>query len=82
MKSMVLTGLSQLDIVERPVPEIRNPHDVLIKMKSVGVCGSDIHYYTEGKIGSQVVQYPFAVGHEGAGIIEDTGKSVTRVKDW
>jgi len=80
MKAMVLTGLSRLEIVERPVPEIRNPHEVLIKMKSVGVCGSDIHYYTEGKIGSQVVNYPFAVGHEGAGIIEETGISVTRVK--
>ena len=80
MKSMVLTGLSRLDIVEKPVPVIRDPHEVLIKMKSVGVCGSDIHYYTEGNIGSQVVQYPFTVGHEGAGIIEDAGRSVTRVK--
>jgi L-iditol 2-dehydrogenase len=49
-------------------------------MKSVGICGSDIHYYTEGRIGSQVVEYPFAVGHEGAGIIEKVGSGVTRVK--
>jgi L-iditol 2-dehydrogenase len=46
----------------------------------VGVCGSDIHYYTSGRIGSQVVQYPFTVGHEGAGVVVETGRSVTRVK--
>jgi L-iditol 2-dehydrogenase len=80
MKAMVLTGLNRLQLVEKPDPEINNPEDVLIRMKSVGICGSDIHYYQEGKIGSQVVQYPFTVGHEGAGIIEKTGSSVTRVK--
>ncbi len=77
---MVLTGLNQLKVVEKPVPVINKPDEVLIKIMSVGICGSDIHYYQEGKIGSQVVQYPFTVGHEGAGIIEKAGKSVTRVK--
>jgi L-iditol 2-dehydrogenase len=49
-------------------------------MSVVGVCGSDIHYYTRGKIGSQVVKYPFTVGHEGAGIVVETGTDVTRVR--
>ena len=49
-------------------------------MKVVGVCGSDIHYYTTGKIGSQVVKYPFTVGHEGAGEVVAIGSRVTRVK--
>ena len=80
MKAMVLTGLEKIEIIEKPVPEIINPDDVLIKMMSVGICGSDIHYYKEGNIGSQIVKYPFIVGHEGAGIIEKTGSSVTRVK--
>ncbi len=80
MKAMELTGLNRLHLIEKPDPEIINPDDVLIRMKSVGICGSDIHYYKEGKIGCQVVQYPFTVGHEGAGIIEKTGSSVTRVK--
>jgi L-iditol 2-dehydrogenase len=79
MKAMVLTGLSRMEMTDRPEPHISRPDEVLIRMKSVGVCGSDIHYYTEGKIGSQVVKYPFTVGHEGAGIIEDVGPSVTRV---
>ncbi|MBN1143562.1 MAG: alcohol dehydrogenase catalytic domain-containing protein [Bacteroidales bacterium] len=80
MKAMVLNGLNRLEIIEKPDPEISNPDEVLIRMKSVGICGSDIHYYQEGKIGSQVVQYPFTVGHEGAGIVEKTGTHVTRVK--
>src|SRR5512133_273088 len=80
MKSMVLTGLNRIEITERPVPEICNSGEVLVKMMSVGVCGSDIHYYTEGKIGSQVVEYPFTVGHEGAGIIEIVGSAVKNLK--
>ncbi len=80
MKSMVLTGLRCSEIIEKPVPQIKKPNEVLIKMKSVGICGSDIHYYTEGKIGSQVVQYPFTVGHEGAGIIEEAGQEVKSLK--
>lgn len=80
MKSMQLTGIRQMEMREVPAPRIVNPNDVLIKMTTVGVCGSDVHYYTTGRIGSQVVQYPFAVGHEGAGIVEAVGSDVTRVK--
>jgi L-iditol 2-dehydrogenase len=49
-------------------------------MTVVGICGSDIHYYTQGNIGSQIVKYPFTVGHEGAGVVVETGPSVKRVK--
>ncbi|MEX0980750.1 MAG: alcohol dehydrogenase catalytic domain-containing protein [Bacteroidales bacterium] len=80
MKKSVLTGINQIEIIEAPVPEIKNGDDVLIRMKRVGVCGSDIHYYSTGKIGSQVVQYPFTVGHEGAGVVEKVGSRVTSVK--
>lgn len=80
MKSIKLTGIRQMEMMEVPTPSILNEHDVLIKMKTLGVCGSDIHYYTTGRIGSQVVEYPFAVGHEGAGRVEKVGSKVTRVK--
>jgi L-iditol 2-dehydrogenase len=80
MKSMKLTGIRRMELMEVPKPGIVNDNDVLIKMKTVGVCGSDVHYYVSGKIGSQVVEYPFAVGHEGAGIVEQVGKAVTIVK--
>jgi len=53
---------------------------VLIRVKTVGVCGSDIHYYTTGRIGDQIVEFPFIVGHEAAGVVEGIGPKVTRVK--
>jgi L-iditol 2-dehydrogenase len=80
MKSMVLTGIRKMEMIEVPTPEIKKEDDVLIKMKAIGVCGSDIHYYVSGKIGSQVVQYPFPVGHEGSGEVVEVGSAVTRVK--
>jgi len=80
MKAMKLTGIREMEMMEVPAPAILNDNDVLIRMKTLGVCGSDIHYYVSGKIGSQVVQYPFAVGHEGAGRVEAVGKGVTKVR--
>ncbi|MEN8156971.1 MAG: alcohol dehydrogenase catalytic domain-containing protein [Bacteroidota bacterium] len=80
MKAMMLTGIREMEMKEVPTPRILNEHDVLIRMKTLGVCGSDIHYYVSGKIGSQVVQYPFTVGHEGAGQVEAVGKGVARVR--
>lgn len=80
MKAMQLTGIRQMEMFEVPAPFVTNDTDVLIRMTTVGVCGSDVHYYTTGRIGDQVVQYPFTVGHEGAGIVEKVGKKVTRVK--
>lgn len=67
-------------MMDVPEPEIINETDVKIRMSAVGVCGSDIHYYTAGRIGNQIVQYPFTVGHEGAGIVETVGRKVTVVK--
>lgn len=80
MKSMMLTGINKMEMFDVADPVIKNDEDVLIKMKTIGVCGSDIHYYKSGKIGSQVVEYPFTVGHEGAGIVVTTGKGVSKVK--
>jgi len=79
MKAFVLTGIKQMELRDIPKPDIKSPGDVLLKMSAVGVCGSDIHYYKMGKIGSQVVQYPFIVGHEGAGVVEKVGSAVKRV---
>lgn len=80
MKAMMLTGIRQMEMKNIPDPMIVNDTDVLIRMKTLGVCGSDVHYYTTGKIGSQVVQYPFPVGHEGAGEVVKVGSAVTTVK--
>jgi len=80
MKAFKLTGIGKMEMMEIPSPVLLNNTDVLIRMTVVGVCGSDVHYYNTGRIGSLVVDYPFAVGHEGAGVVEKAGRSVTRVK--
>jgi L-iditol 2-dehydrogenase len=80
MKSMMLTGIRQMEMREVPDPVIKNAGDVIIKMAVVGVCGSDIHYFNTGRIGSQVVSFPFTVGHEGSGIVVETGSAVKNVK--
>lgn len=80
MRSLKLTGLRRMQLVDAPKPVLTKPTDVLIRVACVGVCGSDVHYYTTGRIGSQVVQYPFAVGHEFAGTIEAVGADVYTVR--
>jgi len=80
MKAAFLTGIGQFEIRQLPAPEIVTDTDVLVRIQTVGVCGSDIHYFTTGRIGSQIVQFPFIVGHETAGVVKRTGSSVTRVK--
>jgi L-iditol 2-dehydrogenase len=80
MKTMVLTGLRTMEPRDVPTPEIRDDKDVLLRLAAVGVCGSDVHYYVTGRIGSQIVQYPFTVGHECSAIVEKVGKAVRRVK--
>jgi L-iditol 2-dehydrogenase len=80
MKAMMLTGIRQIMLKEIPEPVIVNSNDVKIRMTAVGICGSDIHYYTNGKIGSQKVIYPFTVGHEGAGIAVEVGPAVKKIK--
>ena len=80
MKQIVLTGIQKMQMQNIKEPEIKNDNEVKIKLSSIGVCGSDIHYYSEGKIGTQVVQYPFPVGHECSGVIVEKGDGVSNVE--
>ena len=77
MKAMKLTGIRRMEMMEVPTPGIVGDDDLLIRMKVIGVCGSDVHYYETGRIGSQMVACPFAVGHEGAGVVEAVGPAAS-----
>jgi L-iditol 2-dehydrogenase len=66
--------------MDLPDPKIEKDDDVLLKIEKIGVCGSDVHYYETGRIGSQVVEYPYVTGHECAATVMAVGDSVTRVK--
>jgi L-iditol 2-dehydrogenase len=80
MKAMYLTALRQMELREVPEPVIKNDTDVLLKIETAGVCGSDVHYYETGRIGSQVVEYPFVIGHECSATVTELGSAVTNVK--
>ena len=80
MKAMMLTGIRQMEMLDIPEPALVHSTDVKIRMSVMGICGSDIHYYTQGQIGTQKVEYPFTVGHEGAGVVVEVGNAVKRVK--
>lgn len=80
MKAALLENIKEFEIADIPAPETGNPDDVLIRVNRVGVCGSDIHYYLNGCIGSQVVEFPFIIGHECSGTIAETGENVKNLK--
>ncbi|MCU7495831.1 MAG: alcohol dehydrogenase catalytic domain-containing protein [Ignavibacteria bacterium] len=80
MKSVLLTGTKKLELREVPKPEILHGKDVLLRPASVGVCGSDIHYFNEGRIGDQVITFPFSIGHECSAVVEKTGPEVKNLK--
>ena len=80
MKAMVLTGVRKIELVEMPAPVLQHPTDVLLKIIRVGICGSDLHYYTQGRIGDQIVSFPYSIGHECSAVVADIGKQVTRFK--
>jgi L-iditol 2-dehydrogenase len=80
MKAVVLTGIRKAELVEAPDVRITKPDDVLLKVGAVGLCGSDVHYYTDGKVGSQVVIYPYRVGHEFSGTVAAVGRKVNSLK--
>ena len=75
IKAAVMYGIDDVRIDKVDFPQVREG-EVLIKMKSVGVCGSDVHYYKNGKIGRYVVEKPMILGHECAGEIVEVAKDV------
>ena len=79
MKAVVLAGIGQIKLVDVREPSIKEDNDVLLRIEMVGVCGSDVHYYETGRIGSQIVEYPFIVGHECTATVKAVGGGVTRV---
>ena len=78
MRVSVLRGAGDLVVEDRPAP-VPGPHEVLVRVASVGVCGSDVHYFEHGRIGSHVVEAPLVLGHEASGVVVDVGASVTRL---
>jgi len=79
-QAAVLYAPHDIRIEERAVPKT-GPREVLIEIKAVGVCGSDVHYYEHGRIGTYVVRQPLILGHESSGVIVDVGEGVSRERN-
>jgi L-iditol 2-dehydrogenase len=75
MRASVLRGVGDLMVEERPVPQ-PGAGEVLVRIGSVGVCGSDVHYYEHGRIGPYVVDRPLVLGHEAGGEVVAAGPGV------
>jgi D-xylulose reductase len=80
MEALVLEKVHELSIRDINIPETLGPHDVRIALHTVGVCGSDVHYYETGAIGQFVVREPMVLGHEAAGTIIEVGSEVENFK--
>lgn len=79
-KALVLERAKELSLRDIDLPLDVGPGDVRIKVETVGVCGSDVHYYQHGRIGPFVVREPMVLGHEAAGLVIETGAEVTDLK--
>jgi L-iditol 2-dehydrogenase len=76
MRVAELTAPRQFRLTEAPIP-VPGPGEVLAQVHSVGVCGSDLHYYADGAVGNIQCVYPQVIGHEPVGVIVRTGAGVT-----
>jgi L-iditol 2-dehydrogenase len=76
-RAAVLHGPGDVRVEQRAVPE-PGPREVLVEVAAVGVCGSDIHYYEHGRIGSFVVREPMVLGHESAGRVVGLGAEASK----
>jgi L-iditol 2-dehydrogenase len=76
-RAAVLHAIGDVRIEDRPMPE-PGPLDVLVEIAAVGVCGSDVHYYEQGRIQTRIVRGPHVLGHESAGRVVAIGERVSK----
>ncbi len=73
MRAIVLEKIHTLSLRDFPQSDTLGPNDLRIQIHTVGICGSDVHYFTHGKIGPFVVNEPMILGHEASGIVVEVG---------
>ncbi|WP_428377187.1 NAD(P)-dependent alcohol dehydrogenase [Lichenicoccus sp.] len=79
-RALVLERQHELALRDIEVPATLGPDDVRVAIHTVGICGSDVHYYTHGHIGPFVVREPMVLGHEASGTVTETGANVRTLK--
>ena len=78
-RAAVLEQARTIRLEDAPVPR-PGEREVLVEVRSVGVCGSDVHYYEEGRIGDFVVRAPLVLGHEASGVVVEQGPHADRLQ--
>jgi len=76
MKAVVLEKQHVINVREVPGDLVCGPGQLRIAPHTVGICGSDVHYYTHGRIGRYVVEAPMILGHEASGVVREVGEGV------
>jgi D-xylulose reductase len=80
MRALVVEKKGEMALRDIEVDEVLGPEDVRIKLHTVGICASDVHYFTDGRIGDFIVNEPMILGHEASGTIIEVGSEVTHLK--
>ncbi|KAJ4245082.1 hypothetical protein NW762_014293 [Fusarium torreyae] len=75
-KAFVLRGPLDVSFEDRPVPKITDPYSILIRVNYTGICGSDVHYWCNGRLGPFVLERLMVLGHESAGTVIQVGDKV------
>ncbi len=80
-RAAVMEAVGNIAVKEIPMPQGElGPKDVLVRIRAVGICGSDLHFYKDGRIGDMVITPPHILGHESAGDVVEIGSQVTELK--
>jgi D-xylulose reductase len=79
MQALVLEQTESIVLRDIDLPLVVGPRDVKIKIHTVGICGSDVHYFKHGRIGPFLVEAPMVLGHEASGVVAEVGADVTHL---
>jgi len=77
-EAMVVHQVKDMSMICWPMPEV-GPDECLVSVQKVGICGSDVHYWTEGRIAHFVLEKPMVIGHESSGVVVRVGENVTHL---
>jgi L-iditol 2-dehydrogenase len=78
MQVAQLAGLRHFEMVDRPIAE-PGPGELQVRVSAIGICGSDMHAYSEGGVGESPCHYPMVIGHEPSGVVVKAGAGVTGI---
>ena len=80
MQSVQLVAERRVEVRPMPDPPEPGPGEVTVRVRAVGICGSDMHYYLEGSCAGYPAKFPCVLGHEPAGEVAAVGAGVENLR--